>query len=271
LGSSHYPVWDDQNLVHFIGHSTGAQVVRVLHHMLADKVHTERFSNSVQKLLLFVAGWYCAHAYHMLPEGWFLWSGVLAQDTHFGIASISVLDNLRLYQSTFVGTHQSVFSIDKSHSRAVPRVRGWSRKHCWEIGFPLDSRGQSGRRGGGPCAVAEAGDGARWKKKGRRAAQSCLHLCFHIIFRCSLILTPHNFDENWENSAFLGLYICTTSHFDICFTGFEFLTGIKSTMFDSLNITDFSTSGTPTWISCYLTASVLRICFVVVCFAPCRG
>jgi pimeloyl-ACP methyl ester carboxylesterase len=47
-------VWDDQNPVHFVGHSAGAQVVRLLHQMLADKVHG-RFLNSVQKLLLFGA------------------------------------------------------------------------------------------------------------------------------------------------------------------------------------------------------------------------
>nr|XP_034587180.1 uncharacterized protein LOC117849661 isoform X1 [Setaria viridis] len=35
--TGHYPVWDDQNPVHFVGHSAGAQVVRVLHQMLADK------------------------------------------------------------------------------------------------------------------------------------------------------------------------------------------------------------------------------------------
>jgi hypothetical protein len=62
-------------------------------------------------------------------------------------------------------------------------------------------------------AIAEAGGSAR-RKKGRRAVRSCLHLCFQIIFRCSLILTPLNFDEIWENFAFLGLYICTTLHFD---------------------------------------------------------
>ncbi|RLM99284.1 lipase-like [Panicum miliaceum] len=35
--AGHYPVWDEQNPVHFVGHSAGAQVVRVLHQMLADK------------------------------------------------------------------------------------------------------------------------------------------------------------------------------------------------------------------------------------------
>lgn len=40
FGAGHYPVWDEHNPVHFVGHSAGAQVVRVLHQMLADKVHT---------------------------------------------------------------------------------------------------------------------------------------------------------------------------------------------------------------------------------------
>ncbi|CAN6328281.1 unnamed protein product [Urochloa humidicola] len=35
--TGHYPVWDEHNPVHFVGHSAGAQVVRVLHQMLADK------------------------------------------------------------------------------------------------------------------------------------------------------------------------------------------------------------------------------------------
>lgn len=33
----HYPEWDDDHPIHFVGHSTGAQVVRVLQQMLADK------------------------------------------------------------------------------------------------------------------------------------------------------------------------------------------------------------------------------------------
>uniref|UniRef100_A0A804N3L6 Glutathione S-transferase family protein n=2 Tax=Zea mays TaxID=4577 RepID=A0A804N3L6_MAIZE len=33
----HYPVRYEHNLVHFVGHSAGAQVVRVLHHMFTDK------------------------------------------------------------------------------------------------------------------------------------------------------------------------------------------------------------------------------------------
>ncbi|XP_072976625.1 uncharacterized protein [Typha angustifolia] len=33
----HYPVWDEKNPIHFVGHSAGVQVVRVLQQMLADK------------------------------------------------------------------------------------------------------------------------------------------------------------------------------------------------------------------------------------------
>lgn len=33
----HYPSWDEQHPVHFVGHSAGVQVVRVLQQMLADK------------------------------------------------------------------------------------------------------------------------------------------------------------------------------------------------------------------------------------------
>ncbi|WOK93602.1 hypothetical protein Cni_G02302 [Canna indica] len=33
----HYPSWDEDNPIHFVGHSAGAQVVRVLQQMLADK------------------------------------------------------------------------------------------------------------------------------------------------------------------------------------------------------------------------------------------
>lgn len=33
----YYPEWDENHPVHFVGHSTGVQVVRVLHNMLAEK------------------------------------------------------------------------------------------------------------------------------------------------------------------------------------------------------------------------------------------
>jgi hypothetical protein len=55
--------------VHFVGHSAGAQVVRVLHQMLADKVHK-------REIFTFTHKWYAAggisHAYHVLSKGWFL-------------------------------------------------------------------------------------------------------------------------------------------------------------------------------------------------------
>ncbi|CAM8885806.1 unnamed protein product [Rhodiola kirilowii] len=36
-GQGHYPEWDEYHPIHFVGHSAGAQVVRVLQQMLADK------------------------------------------------------------------------------------------------------------------------------------------------------------------------------------------------------------------------------------------
>ncbi|EPS64029.1 hypothetical protein M569_10750, partial [Genlisea aurea] len=36
-GIGHYSEWDENHPIHFVGHSAGAQVVRVLHQMLADK------------------------------------------------------------------------------------------------------------------------------------------------------------------------------------------------------------------------------------------
>ena len=36
--SGEYQEWDEDHPIHFVGHSAGAQVVRVLQQMLADKV-----------------------------------------------------------------------------------------------------------------------------------------------------------------------------------------------------------------------------------------
>lgn len=36
--AGHYPSWDERHPLHFVGHSAGVQVVRVLQQMLADKV-----------------------------------------------------------------------------------------------------------------------------------------------------------------------------------------------------------------------------------------
>jgi len=36
-GQGHYPEWDENHPIHFVGHSAGVQVVRVLQQMLADK------------------------------------------------------------------------------------------------------------------------------------------------------------------------------------------------------------------------------------------
>lgn len=38
VGAGNYPEWDEHNPIHFVGHSAGAQVVRVLQQMLANKV-----------------------------------------------------------------------------------------------------------------------------------------------------------------------------------------------------------------------------------------
>lgn len=37
--SGEYQEWDEDHPIHFVGHSAGAQVVRVLQQMLADKVN----------------------------------------------------------------------------------------------------------------------------------------------------------------------------------------------------------------------------------------
>ena len=49
-------MWDEHNPVHFVGHSAGAQVVRVLHQMLADKVQQEIFRFLLWKRQLFAGG-----------------------------------------------------------------------------------------------------------------------------------------------------------------------------------------------------------------------
>ena len=33
-----YPEWNEDHPIHFVGHSAGAQVIRLLQQMLADKV-----------------------------------------------------------------------------------------------------------------------------------------------------------------------------------------------------------------------------------------
>ena len=47
----HYPDWDSKHPIHFVGHSTGAQVVRVLQNMLADKVSSQ-MSSSIKSCTL---------------------------------------------------------------------------------------------------------------------------------------------------------------------------------------------------------------------------
>lgn len=38
FSAGNYPEWDEDHPIHFVGHSAGAQVVRVLQQMLANKV-----------------------------------------------------------------------------------------------------------------------------------------------------------------------------------------------------------------------------------------
>ncbi|KAK7268596.1 hypothetical protein RIF29_21297 [Crotalaria pallida] len=40
----HYPEWDEDHPIHFVGHSAGAEVVQVLQQMLADKGYDELMS-----------------------------------------------------------------------------------------------------------------------------------------------------------------------------------------------------------------------------------
>ncbi|KAK8299736.1 hypothetical protein V6Z11_D05G338100 [Gossypium hirsutum] len=48
---SHYPQWDEDHPIHFVGHSAGAQVVRVLQQMLADKAF-EGYENTSENWVL---------------------------------------------------------------------------------------------------------------------------------------------------------------------------------------------------------------------------
>ncbi|KAI9380549.1 hypothetical protein POPTR_016G114350v4 [Populus trichocarpa] len=47
----HYPEWDEDHPIHFVGHSAGAQVVRVLQQMLADKAFNG-YENTSDKWVL---------------------------------------------------------------------------------------------------------------------------------------------------------------------------------------------------------------------------
>ncbi|MED6217670.1 hypothetical protein PIB30_019802 [Stylosanthes scabra] len=47
----HYPEWDEEHPVHFVGHSAGTQVVRVLQQMLADKAF-KGYGNTSEKWVL---------------------------------------------------------------------------------------------------------------------------------------------------------------------------------------------------------------------------
>ncbi|KAF5741088.1 hypothetical protein HS088_TW10G00083 [Tripterygium wilfordii] len=47
----HYPKWDEDHPIHFVGHSAGAQVVRVLQQMLADKAFKD-YENTSENWVL---------------------------------------------------------------------------------------------------------------------------------------------------------------------------------------------------------------------------
>ena len=49
--AGNYPEWDEDHPIHFVGHSAGAQVVRVLQQMLADKVSTFLCMESIKKYI----------------------------------------------------------------------------------------------------------------------------------------------------------------------------------------------------------------------------
>ncbi|TYI84115.1 hypothetical protein E1A91_D05G341800v1 [Gossypium mustelinum] len=51
---AHYPQWDEDHPIHFVGHSAGAQVVRVLQQMLADKAF-EGYENTSENWVLSIA------------------------------------------------------------------------------------------------------------------------------------------------------------------------------------------------------------------------
>jgi hypothetical protein len=86
--AGHYPVWDEQNPVHFVGHSAGAQVVRVLHQMLADKVRQE-VSDFTWKRWLFVGGGRMLMLILCFLRGRFLWLGVHSQSIQISITAIA--------------------------------------------------------------------------------------------------------------------------------------------------------------------------------------
>jgi hypothetical protein len=46
--TGHYPEWDENHPIHIVGHSTGAQVVRVLQQMLAEKVNPRIWCENFQ-------------------------------------------------------------------------------------------------------------------------------------------------------------------------------------------------------------------------------
>ncbi|PKA54929.1 hypothetical protein AXF42_Ash000765 [Apostasia shenzhenica] len=74
----HYPFWDEHHPLHFVGHSAGAQVIRVLQQMLADKAFkgyedtSEEWILSVTSLSGALNGTTRTNLDGMQPEHWML-------------------------------------------------------------------------------------------------------------------------------------------------------------------------------------------------------
>ncbi|XP_057948346.1 uncharacterized protein LOC131144020 [Malania oleifera] len=72
----HYPEWDEDHPVHFVGHSAGAQVIRVLQQMLADKAFkgyedtSENWVLSITSISGALNGSTRAYLDGMNPEDW---------------------------------------------------------------------------------------------------------------------------------------------------------------------------------------------------------
>ncbi|XP_072976636.1 uncharacterized protein [Typha angustifolia] len=95
----HYPVWDEHHPIHFVGHSAGAQVVRVLQQMLADKAFkgyvntSEEWVLSVTSLSGALNGTTRAYLDGMQPEdGRSLKSVCLLQLCRLGVIAYDWLD-----------------------------------------------------------------------------------------------------------------------------------------------------------------------------------
>jgi len=70
--AGHYPEWDEDHPIHFVGHSAGAQVVRVLQQMLADKVGANGFPCFSPFLLILKGFIYAFFFFYLLWFSYFL-------------------------------------------------------------------------------------------------------------------------------------------------------------------------------------------------------